>query len=294
MIPRHSLPVLAALMVCCVPTLVSAAGETAFSVERGNLYRFDVRDHSSVVVGETGVPNLVLAHLLLAEDGFLYGLCQCAPPWDWTLYRVDPASGAATAVAPLEGLTSPVGMSSDGAGGLRVVTFDRRLLSYDRTTGEVTGELALTLQGDSIARAAGRGDEIDVLTFHGSSFHPWVERIDLGTGVGQVIYEMPASTPGMASPQYPELDGRGGLWVYDWTGEIILGLSCYQLWRLDLAGGGAEAVWDGCVFVPADPALTSFAFAPRGEAEIPTLGTAALALLALLLAAAAWRALAAR
>jgi hypothetical protein len=245
MIPRHSLPVLAALMVCCVPTLVSAAGETAFSVERGNLYRFDVRDHSSVVIGETGVPNLVLAHLLLAEDGFLYGLCQCAPPWDWTLYRVDPASGAATAVAPLEGLTSPVGMASDGAGGLRVVTFDRRLLSYDRATGEQTGELALTLQGDSIARAAGRGDELDVLTYHGSSLHPRVERIDLGTGVGQVIYEMTASTPGMALPQYPELDGRGGLWVYDWTGEIILGLSCYQLWRLDLAGGVAVGVGEG-------------------------------------------------
>jgi hypothetical protein len=112
-----------------------------------------------------------------------------------------------------------------------------------------TGEVVLEIQGYVAARAAGRGDELYVLSYPEGSIIPWIERIDPETGIGQIVYQMPPTPYRIGKPQFAELGSRGGFWIYDYTGDLLPPVSCYVLWRLDIPGGGAESVWDGCITV---------------------------------------------
>lgn len=204
------LMVLLPLAVFAEPVGYAAGGDN-------NLYRIDLGSGQATRIGAMGYVDV--EGLALAPDGVLYGVADAGTGLPGSaltdfLLRIDPASGAATAVGPLGLMGQGTGAFFDLDYGL-AFTCDGRLWMSSDTTGrlwEVDRFSGATRyvgdMGARISGLAGRGRELFGLSVAGNES---LYRIDTENAQASVIGSL-----AMPNPLYDaglDFDAQGRLWA---------------------------------------------------------------------------------
>lgn len=127
---RRSLP-LAVLAVLAAVAMPAAADPIAFGVSFNKLYRIDLANGQTTLIGETGFNDV--EGLALSDEGVLYGIVDSTK----TLITIDKQNGHGTAVGGIAGNT---GLTGQGVGQFDALDFglsftcDGRLFASSDTT----------------------------------------------------------------------------------------------------------------------------------------------------------------
>ena len=179
---RRSLP-FAALAVLATAAMPAAADPLAYAVSFNKLYRIDLANGQTTLIGETGFNDV--EGLALSDEGVLYGIVDSTK----TLITIDKQSGRGTAVAATVGNT---GLTGQGVGQFDALDFGltfscdgrlwassdttRKLWQIDPASGRATFASSLGFQ------ITGLGANRDGLFGLGSQGDEGVYRIDPVTG----------------------------------------------------------------------------------------------------------------
>lgn len=214
------------LWVLSLGLLIPANGATAQLVgidrDTGNLYEIATSDASLTLIGATGIaaPGPYLGSLEFAADGFLYGVTTSANAALPTLFRINPANAATTAVGSL-------GVSAFEGG----LTFDAQGTAYASNSGSSGSALLYTM--DMSTGAASIIGTLAVAGPGGTSIAAGYDINGLGTrsdgmlvGIDRVSNSLLLIDPGTAlttvlAPLGPTAGGIGGLVVNGSIGYFV-------------------------------------------------------------------------
>jgi hypothetical protein len=237
------------LALAATPTAVA---QTALSADHNALWRVDLRSRATeVVVGLNDTdPRFSCHHLTVSSTG----LIRCAR--EPSLLAIDPTSGEITELAALPTGSVSGGLAFDAADRLWYLPRNGTdLLRLDPANGLVVQTQPVSLVGAEHYTLAALGERLYALTRAALPTRRLLEEIDPATGASLSAAEI----TGVYAPVDAAFDEQGGLWVVDYTGEIILGLRCYNTSRIAPVSLEVELVWSECIFVNERPAFTNIA-----------------------------------
>ena len=270
--PLVSIALAAAALL--VPASVGA--QTALSVDHNALWRVDLKSRAAQVVVDldSASPFFACGQLTASSTG----LVRCAV--GDALFAIDAGSGEISELATLP--MGPFGgLAFDGADRLWYLPWNGSdLFRLDPATGLVVHSLPVSLVGAEHYALAAFGERLFTVTTPDFPSLALLEEIDPATGASLSAAELPS----VRAPGDAAFDERGDLWVAEHTGEIILGVHCFQTSRIVLAPLEVDPIWSECVFLNSTPVFTNIADLRGPSAlEIPTVGRPGIAALIALL-----------
>ncbi len=252
----------------------AAAEPHGYTVSYDNLLRLDLSNGEAEIVGPTGSDHSLRA-LTRGPAEALYGLG--ATFGERALLRLDPATGAGEVIAAIPDGVNVGALAATGDGDLWLAV-DADLYRVDPATGALAPPVLLQ---EPVRALASRGREL-----YGFTLDDQLQRIDAASGALELVLDLELPFESVLDAHF---DARGALWFLTQRGGgplITVYLAVYRI--ADLDAGAVEQTF-GREFAVSDSRfeMKSLALPPPATVDVPTLGGAALGLLALLITGAA-------
>lgn len=269
----------AVLAVSAALALPAAAQPLAYAVSFNKLYRIDLGNGQTTLIGETGFNDV--EGLAMSAGGVLFGIVDSTK----TLITIDTGTGRGTAVGN-------TGLSGQGVGQFDALDFglaftcDGRLWASSDTTRKLwqinPANAQATLVGNLGAQITGLGASPDGLFGLGSQGDEGVYRIDpenaATTRIGTLAPNLTFADGGL------DFDGSGQLWaILDYRPPDDNRPS--DIVRIDLVGGAATFVantlpeMEGLALSPMPACRNTGSTAAAPYLAVPATGAASRALL---------------
>lgn len=275
----------AVLAVSTAMALPAAAEPLAYAVSFNKLYRIDLGNGQTTVIGETGFNDV--EGLALSPTGVLYGIVDSTK----TLITIDKQTGRGNLIGSAPGNT---GLTGQGVGQFDALDFglaftcDGRLWASSDTTGKlwqldpVSGRA--TAAGNLGAHVTGLGANVDGLFGLGAQGDEGVFRINTATGAATKIGGL--ATGIVFADGGLDFDAAGKLWgILDYRPPDDNRPS--DIVRIDLTTGAATFVsttlpeMEGLAITPMPACRGPGGLGPSPYLAVPAMGGAARTLLAL-------------